>query len=77
MTSKGQITVPRAIRKRLGLRPGDRLDFVIERDGRILINPENKRLEDVFGLLAHRAGRAVSVEEMDERVAARMREDRQ
>jgi antitoxin PrlF len=31
MTSKGQVTVPREIRRRLGVRPGDRLLF--EEDG--------------------------------------------
>jgi antitoxin PrlF len=28
MTSKGQLTVPKEIRDRLGLKPGDRVDFV-------------------------------------------------
>jgi len=27
VTSKGQITVPREIRRRLGVRPGDKLEF--------------------------------------------------
>ena len=27
ITAKGQITIPLAIRKRLGLRPGDRIEF--------------------------------------------------
>jgi len=31
MTAKGQITLPVAIRKRLGLKPGDKVGFV--RDG--------------------------------------------
>lgn len=32
VTSKGQITVPIAIRKRLGLRKGDRVEFAEEKD---------------------------------------------
>jgi AbrB family looped-hinge helix DNA binding protein len=32
MTSKGQLTVPKAIRDRLGLAPGDKVEFV-EGDG--------------------------------------------
>lgn len=27
MTSKGQLTVPKAVRERLGLRPGDEVEF--------------------------------------------------
>jgi len=38
ITSKGQITVPQEIRKRLGLEPGDRVEFVVE-EGRTVIRP--------------------------------------
>ncbi len=33
VTSKGQITVPREIRRRLGVRTGDRLEFEEDGDG--------------------------------------------
>jgi antitoxin PrlF len=32
ITSKGQVTVPKQVRERLGLQPGDELEF-IEEDG--------------------------------------------
>lgn len=35
MTEKGQITVPKQVRERLGLRPGDQLD-VEEQEGRLV-----------------------------------------
>jgi antitoxin PrlF len=38
ISSKGQITVPQEIRKRLGLEPGDRVEFVVEED-RTVIRP--------------------------------------
>lgn len=38
ISSKGQITVPQEIRKRLGLQAGDRVEFVME-DGRTVIRP--------------------------------------
>ena len=38
VSSKGQVTVPQEIRTRLGLREGDRLEFIIEGD-RTIIRP--------------------------------------
>jgi len=44
VSSKGQITIPLEIRRRLGLREGDRVEFIID-NGRTVIrparNPEN------------------------------------
>ena len=36
LSSKGQITVPLEIRRRLGLKEGDRVEFVIENDQTIM-----------------------------------------
>lgn len=33
MTSKGQVTIPKAIREQLRLRPGDKLDLVLDEAG--------------------------------------------
>jgi antitoxin PrlF len=30
VTSKGQMTIPKAVRDRLGIRPGDEVEIVIE-----------------------------------------------
>ncbi len=38
ISSKGQVTVPQEIRKRLGLEAGDRVEFVMEKD-RTVIRP--------------------------------------
>jgi AbrB family looped-hinge helix DNA binding protein len=38
ISSKGQVTVPLEVRRRLGLREGDRVEFVFE-DGRATIRP--------------------------------------
>jgi antitoxin PrlF len=53
ISSKGQITVPQEIRKRLGLEPGDRVEFVIE-EGRTVIRPlhsEVNPFEKYIGIL--------------------------
>ena len=53
ISTKGQITVPQEIRKRLGLEPGDRVEFVIE-DGRTVVRParsEANPFEKLIGIL--------------------------
>jgi len=55
ISSKGQITVPLQIRKRLGVKPGDRVEFVVEGGQTILRpaqGPENPFVKYVG---AHRA----------------------
>ncbi|MDP9483170.1 MAG: AbrB/MazE/SpoVT family DNA-binding domain-containing protein, partial [Chloroflexota bacterium] len=42
ITSQGQITVPKAVRDRLGLKPGDDVEFV-DRDGEIVLIPRRRR----------------------------------
>lgn len=50
ITSKGQITIPKAVRERLGVGPGDRLEFVIEGD-RIAVRPIKRRgIMDFYGI---------------------------
>jgi len=36
ISTKGQVTVPKRIRKRLGLKVGDRVEFVVEGDHTII-----------------------------------------
>jgi antitoxin PrlF len=53
ISSKGQITVPQEIRKRLGLAPGDRVEFVVEED-RTVIRPARSEVnpfEKFVGIL--------------------------
>jgi antitoxin PrlF len=77
LTSKGQVTIPKEIRQRLGLRQGDQLIFHFDESGRLTVEPASPNLlGDLPGLLHHRAGkRPATIEEMDEAVreAARKR----
>ena len=73
LTTKGQVTIPKAVREHLGVDTGDRLSFVVQDDGTVVVRPMTRHVRDLGGLL-HRAGRrSVSLREMDAGVAARMR----
>lgn len=67
ITSKGQVTVPKAIRDALGVEAGDRLAFRLEEDGRVLVEPETVDLRALRGVLRPRR-RGVTVEDMAEAV---------
>jgi AbrB family looped-hinge helix DNA binding protein len=64
VTSKGQTTIPKDIRKRLNLHPGDRLEFVIDEDGRVLVLPASIDAAELAGMLKPPA-RQVTVEDMN------------
>lgn len=51
LTSKGQLTVPKEVRERLGLRPGDRLVFEFEEDSVRLRVERRKTLGELRGSL--------------------------
>jgi AbrB family looped-hinge helix DNA binding protein len=40
ITSKGQATIPKAIREHLGLKPGDRVKFFVHPDGTVVLLPK-------------------------------------
>lgn len=70
LTSKGQVTIPKEIRQRLGLRQGDQLIFRFDEAGRLTVEPASPNLlGDLPGLLHHRAcKRPATIEEMNKAV---------
>lgn len=68
MTSKGQLTIPKEVRERLGLRAGRRVRFTIENGDRAILEPAGSSILDFVGVLP-RPARAATLEEMDEAVA--------
>jgi AbrB family looped-hinge helix DNA binding protein len=69
LTSKGQTTIPKEIRDLLGLAPGDKLDFVVESDGRLVLRPATLDVRQLRGLLHRRSKKPVSLEPMDRAIA--------
>ena len=70
LTSRGQTTIPKEIRDHLKLRAGDRIDFLIEPDGKVVLKATNTDIRTLDGLLAGRyQDKPVSVEEMNRSVS--------
>jgi AbrB family looped-hinge helix DNA binding protein len=64
LTSKGQTTVPKAIRESLRLKSGDRITFTLMPDGTVLMRVKNKSVMDLAGSLRRRGRKALPVEEL-------------
>ena len=73
VTSKGQITIPKSIRQRLGLEEGSVIDFVADETGKIVLRPRaDDGTDRVYGALKEFAPKqAITVDEMKAVVEAR------
>lgn len=63
ITTKGQATIPVAVRRALQLKAGDRVQFQQEGD-RFFIKPAPSRIEDAFGIV--KAKRGATLAELDQ-----------
>ena len=68
LTSKGQITVPQAVRVSLGLESGDKVDFVPDATGGYRVVALRKDASVLRGRFAGRARAAVSIDDMNSAV---------
>ena len=74
VSDKGQVTLPKALRDRLGIRPGSRLAFRIAADGSLNVQVLAKGSDALFGLLAKPGESARSLDEMDAAIGQAVRE---
>lgn len=51
LTSKGQVTIPKAVREALRLGTGDRVDFVLGDDGVVRLIPLTRSIRSLKGRL--------------------------
>lgn len=68
MSTKGQLVLPKEIRDQLKLEAGDKIDFQIEAEDRVILRPVKKSLSALEGFLPKPA-KPVSLAEMDETIA--------
>jgi antitoxin PrlF len=72
--SRGQITLPKAIRDDLKLGAGDKIDFERDGYGCYVLHPANRDVRELSGFLARMyEGAPVSVRDMDKAIADTMR----
>jgi antitoxin PrlF len=68
ITSKGQVTVPVEARRRFGLHPGSRVDFVVNDQDHLEMIPIADSVQRLKGMV-RKPVRALSLEDMDHAVA--------
>jgi len=65
VTSKGQVTIPKPVRDRLGLKPGSAVDFQLAPDGQIvLVKAGAAPPVSRFAALRGRAGAGLTTDEI-------------
>ncbi|MCO5150384.1 MULTISPECIES: AbrB/MazE/SpoVT family DNA-binding domain-containing protein [unclassified Shinella] len=65
VTSKGQVTIPKAVRDFLGIGPGSRVEFRRVGDGSIVVVPlDDARPKSRFAHLRGQAGQGMTTDEI-------------
>ncbi len=63
LTSKGQITLPKSVRDRLGVEAGDRIEFIESEEG-FLVVPATRDIRSLKGIVG-RPDKPVTIEDMN------------
>ena len=63
LTSKGQVTIPKAVRNRLHLKEGDKLEFILHQNS-VEIIPISGSVRDLKGMVS-KPEKVISLDEMD------------
>lgn len=71
VTTKGQVTIPAELREKLGIKPGDRVNFV-ETAGKVEIQRQENRVAAAFGVF--KARKSVSLKQMEEAIAGKRKQ---
>lgn len=76
LNAKGQVTIPKEIRDRLGLASGSVLEFSMHPDGTLVAQPVKPDARRIRGLLKSPFVTPLTTGQMDEAIASHLR-DRQ
>lgn len=70
VTAKGQTTIPKEIRDKLRLRPGSRVDYVLDQDGTVRLKSVSGSMDRLFSCLP-KPTRALTLDEIEASVRKR------
>jgi len=68
VTAKGQVTLPVEVRRRLGLRAGSKLEFIVIDDERLEAIPVSETVSSLKGMVP-KPKRPLSLTDMDKAIA--------
>ena len=68
ITTKGRVTVPKPIRDRLRLKPGDRVDFILDSGNQVRVVPVTASVKQLKGMVP-RPRKPVTLEQIDDAIA--------
>lgn len=74
VTSKGQITIPKAVRDALGVGPGDRLTFHVHQNGTVTLEAATVDWRSLVGSVKSSV-QGVTIEQMHEGIGEAVREE--
>lgn len=73
LTAKGQVTIPKKVRECLKLSTGDKIEILTNDHGEAIIRPISKKIDDVFCMLQKPEQHAVSLDEIDQAIQAKLK----
>ncbi len=74
VTSKGQITIPWAIRAKAHIQTGTQLDFQLEDDGTLILHVITRDVSDLKGIVKSKRRKAPTLKEMKKAIADGVKE---
>ncbi len=64
VTSKGQVTIPKEVRERLGIEEGEDVEFTVNEDGTVTLRPQKSPREELDEVRERLSSLDVDVDEL-------------
>jgi antitoxin PrlF len=65
LSTRGQLVIPKQIRQHLGLKAGDRLEFVVAGTGEVVIRPATAGVRALRGMAKGQVSKPITIEAMN------------